>query len=507
MLRLRADILIALVLASVAALASGASSADAGARNLILFIADGWGNNQIEACDKYVGTPAIYESWSRHWMATWDVTTRTDNLGIGYDPSRAWSDFAYVAAAATDSASSATAMYTGHKTDSGKISVGPGDGERLMTIGEIGARIGKVYGAITTVPVSHATPAAMYAHNSSRANTYAIADEGFWGDPNTTGTPETDKRYRGGWGGTVNTPSVIIGAGHPDWDDGYVSHAMRDKLAAESGQPGAWTLVERIAGRTDAGARLLATAKTPRAPTLTAKTPRAPRTTTKLVGLFGGKDGNFEYRLADGSGANPENPTLAECALAALNVLNCDPDGFVLMIEGGAIDWANHANNMNAMIGEMIDYNNAVAAVAAWIEDPTNGAGWDNTLVIICGDHECGYLSAGPGVMPNVPLGEVSDHTLRLEKPIADKGRRASWDDTNNDNHIDEGERVYWAYNSGGHTNSLIPVFAKGAGSELLADYDLHSDPVRGKYLDNTTLFEVMWLAMMRGGRLETSDQ
>jgi alkaline phosphatase len=38
------------------------------------------------------------------------------------------------------------------------------------------------------------------------------------------------------------------------------------------------------------------------------------------------------------------------------------------MVEGGAIDWASHSNNMDQMIGEMLDFNEAVQAVVAWVE-------------------------------------------------------------------------------------------------------------------------------------------
>jgi len=128
------------------------------------------------------------------------------------------------------------------------------------------------------------------------------------------------------------------------------------------------------------------------------------------------------------------------------------------MIEGGAIDVAAHANNMYAMIGEMIDFNEAVQAVIDWVEDPSNGSDWNNTLVIVTGDHESGYLTAGPGVFPDEPIGDVNNTTLSLEKLITNGGGRyASWNDTDNDGIIDGGETVYWAWNSTGHSNTLIP--------------------------------------------------
>ena len=51
----------------------------------------------------------------------------------------------------------------------------------------------------------------------------------------------------------------------------------------------------------------------------------------------------------------------------ALNHLDDDPDGFFLHIEGGAVDWAMHANQMGRMIEEMTDFKNSVDAVDALV--------------------------------------------------------------------------------------------------------------------------------------------
>ena len=181
-------------------------------------------------------------------------------------------------------------------------------------------------------------------------------------------------------------------------------------------------------------------------------------------------------------------------ATAALTVLARDPDGFVLMVEGGAVDWGAHANNMNQMLGEVAGFNTAAQAVVDWVDanDPT----WSNTLVVVTADHETGYLTAGPDIFPNQALGTVDATTVNLEKPIKVSGvltgRRASWDDANSNDEIGTGETVYWAWNSGSHTNSLVPVYARGAGAGFLAGYATGSDTVRGAYLDNTDVFRLM---------------
>jgi alkaline phosphatase len=442
------------------------------AKYVVLMIGDGQGANHQQAANLYTHSTPEYQTWQENWVSTFPE-------GGSYDPNQAWTDFSYVLSGYTDSAAAATALFSGQKTAYGHINVSSDKLQRLFTIADKARSLGRGVGAVSTVEISNATPGAWLAHNDSRENGYAIADESLWGDPNTTGDLSDSPYYGGGHGPSLPPPDVVLGSGHPNWESGqYVNQAMRDKLAAESGQPGAFTFIERQEGSPDGGERLLDAA--------------ANSGVTRLAGLFGGSDGNLEFRLADGSGQNPENPTLAQMTLAALQVLARNPQGFVLMVEGGAIDRASHGNHMDEMLGEQIGFNEAVQTVIDWVESPNNGSSWDNTLVIVTADHETGYLTAAPGAFPNQPLGEISPQTLALEKRVADSPRRASWDDENQNGQIDAGESVYWAWNTGGHSNSLVPLFAKGVGAELFAGFATGSDPVRGAYLDNTHVFDVM---------------
>jgi len=154
---------------------------------------------------------------------------------------------------------------------------------------------------------------------------------------------------------------------------------------------------------------------------------------------------------------------------------------------------------MDQLIGEMIDFNNAVQVVIDWVASAENESNWNNTLVIVTGDHETGYLTSGPNKFPQNPLGTVSDDTLALEKPITNTaGLRASWGDQNNNSLIDENEPVHWAWNTDKHTNSLIPLFAKGSGVELFVNYISGTDSIRGDYLDNADIFKVLDAVTLR---------
>jgi alkaline phosphatase len=147
-------------------------------------------------------------------------------------------------------------------------------------------------------------------------------------------------------------------------------------------------------------------------------------------------------------------PTLAEMARGALNVVDNDPDGFFLMVEGGAIDWAGGAQ-LGRMIEETMDFVAAIEAVAAWVDAHSN---WNETLVVITADHETGYIT-GPGSDP--------DWT-----PVKNNGKG----------------KMPEVESHGGHTNSLVPLFVRGLGAEAFEKAASHEDPKRGKYLDSTDI-------------------
>jgi alkaline phosphatase len=166
-------------------------------------------------------------------------------------------------------------------------------------------------------------------------------------------------------------------------------------------------------------------------------------------------------------------PSLATVAKATVNCLDKNPKGFFLMIEGGAVDWANHANEPERMIEEQIDFVKAVEAVVQWVE--THG-GWDENLLILTADHECGLVwgvnSAKVAFNPLVDLGES--------------------------------EMPGMTYNSHGHSNSLVPLYARGPGAKRLTEMVKGKDEkaaavwqYSGEYIDNTGIFTVMKAEVM----------
>ncbi len=161
---------------------------------------------------------------------------------------------------------------------------------------------------------------------------------------------------------------------------------------------------------------------------------------------------------------NDNVPDLSQMTLAAFNVLDNDPDGFCIMIEGGAIDWAAHSNLPGRMIEEEVDFSKAVEAVVRWVNRHSN---WSETLLIVTGDHETGYLT-GPGSDPEW-------------KPLVGNG---------------QGRMPGMEWHSGNHTNSLLPLYAKGVGADGFNRMIVQRDPMRGPYIDNTSIAKLIFAAL-----------
>lgn len=125
---------------------------------------------------------------------------------------------------------------------------------------------------------------------------------------------------------------------------------------------------------------------------------------------------------------------------AALNVLGQNEDRLYFHVEGGAVDWAAHANDTARIIEEQMDFNHSVKAVVDWVKMHSN---WDETMLLVVTDHGNA-----------IPMGPNSD-TIPFE-PVESRGRGVL-------------PGVLW--HSPTHTNENTLLFAKGAGTEMLYDH------------------------------------
>ncbi|HEV3024528.1 MAG TPA: alkaline phosphatase [Pirellulales bacterium] len=334
------------------------------------------------------------------------VTNPGGKLRGGYDwklggptPWTPGSDPAYLIArsetlkqAVTDSAASATAMNSGIKTYNDAINVDP-EGRQVVPLARKLQARGFAVGVVTSVPISHATPACAYANNVSRDDFQDLTRD-LVGLPSIAHRddplPGVDVLLGAGWG---EEPAPIRVA-HPapaeqggDYVPGnrYITAADLERIDAAHG--GRYQVVERTPGTS--GADLLARAAS-----------EAADNGRRLFGFFGVPTGHLPFRTADGA-YDPapgvaavaetystadieENPTLADMTRAALNVLQTDPDGFWLMVEAGDVDWANHDDNLDNSIGAVLSGDAAFQAIVEWVEARD---GWEETAVIVTADH------------------------------------------------------------------------------------------------------------------------
>jgi alkaline phosphatase len=455
------------------------------ARNVILFVADGMKVVHEVAASRYLAGRddglVFHDAATFDWAgfaATWDVTTYDRHASaagrrrhaegaldpaLGYDVSRGGSvpyplaptpDESYFLAPigglppATDSAAAATALSTGRKTDVGNVAWRAGDPPdgALPTIAEeVRRRHGAAIGVVSTVPFTHATPAAFVSHSTTRAAYAAIGREIIH----------------------VAKPEVVVGGGWPGSAGAGAAWLSRSDHAALASGSAGYTFVQRAPGR-DGGAALLVAAEAVAAGG------------GKLFGLFGGAAGNFEPPIPtdDGSAvvrpATDENPTLAQATRAALLVLARDPDGFFLMVEQGDVDWANHAGDFPRMVGCVWDLDRAVREAIAFVDRPGDAIGWENTLLVVTSDHGTGYLRLGPGpplgkgVLPSVDArGVPTDPSQYTSAPVAG--------------------RVHSA-----HTNELVGVYAKGGGAARLLGSRAGTRYPAPRVVDNTQIWEAM---------------
>ncbi len=302
------------------------------------------------------------------------------------------SDFAYlcnrsriVPHAVTDSSSSATSLMAGIKTFNGAINVDENAKQVAPIAHWLQAEKSWAVGAVTSVPISHATPASAYAQNVSREDFQDLTRD-------MIGLPSVANRRS-----PLSGLDVVIGCG---WNQN----------ASEEGGQGA-NFVPGNRYLTDADFQTVTTRQTnsyvPAVRTagvaghrvLRSAADEAIATGKRLLGFFGGPGGHLPFRTANGdfmpvedvkgtekySRADVfENPELAEMAVAALDVLSQNENGMWLMIEAGDVDWANHANNIDNSIGAVLSGDLMVQTVFDWIE---SHGGWDDTAVIVTADH------------------------------------------------------------------------------------------------------------------------
>jgi len=216
---------------------------------------------------------------------------------------------------------------------------------------ELAKKAGKSVGAVTTTTVTHATPAATYAHICNRNGENAIAAQAV---PGGAG-------YNSALGAGLD---VLLGGG--------TDHFLPTSLGGR-----------RTDGR-DLTAELKAQGYT-YVNSGTALKALDTAATSRLVGLFSKSLMNYELDRAKPANAI-DQPSLADMTEKAIKLLQKNGKGFFLMVEGGRIDHALHATNARRALQDTVAFDEAIALALTKMEaiDP----GLKNTLVVVTADHD-----------------------------------------------------------------------------------------------------------------------
>jgi alkaline phosphatase len=356
------------------------------ARNVILLIGDGMGDSEITIARNYQvgagGRLAMDRLPLTGAYTTYSVQKNNPTMP-DYTP---------------DSAATATAWATGHKSYDGAISVTP-DEQPKPTILELAKAAGYRTGNVSTAEVQDATPAALGAH---------VVDRDCKGPQSMRDCP-TNAKENGGAGSIAEQhvetkPDVLLGGGKQYFDQTVQAGPFQGQTVLQQAQATGYRVV------TDAAA-------------LAAATPDAP-----LLGLFARNNMDLEWvgptptrtntpptPCAPNAARAADQPHLADMAATALNLLDAQSTrsrkGFFLQIEGASIDKQDHAANPCGQIGETVAFDAAVARALDYQRRRPN------TLVVVTADHahtsqivEAGSVT--PGVTATLRTTEGGDLTI-----------------------------------------------------------------------------------------------
>eukprot|EP00980_Cylindrotheca_fusiformis_P003941 scaffold871_cov130-Cylindrotheca_fusiformis.AAC.18 len=296
---------------------------------------------------------------------------------------------------ATDSASTAGTMATGHKGGVNMMSQTMYE-EDVSTLVEDAMFCGKAAGVVSSVPVFHATPGSFIVHTNNRRDGPALQRTFEKVNPTmASGTcasryqpsEEQKERMRSG---TMSSQWTLL--------------EQSDDVKAEASHSFQHTIIDFYDKVKDLD----------------------PNKGDHLFVCLGGQytasqEQNLPYRGVDSTYSNrwcsageaildvDDNPTgikattndtlcnhysaeeiehiphITENVKAALDFLSKDDDGFFLMYEQGDIDWAAHANHMDDLLGTMLDIDDTVKEILSWID---NNGGWSKNALYVTADHD-----------------------------------------------------------------------------------------------------------------------
>ncbi|HEV8158055.1 MAG TPA: alkaline phosphatase [Pyrinomonadaceae bacterium] len=428
------------------------------AKNVILFVGDGMGITTLTAS-------RILEGQMR------GESGEENQLSFEQFPSVALSKTYSANQQTSDSAPTMSAIITGVKTDEGVLSVNQNvvhddyrtvKGNETVSLLEMAEQRGLSTGVVTTARLTHATPAACYAHTASRD---WEADADLSQDARQNNFPDIARQL-------IEFPlgdglEVALGGGRTK----FISNQTSDPEYAD--RKG-----ERLDGR-----------DLPKEWTSKYKNSEFvwnkqqfdaidPKKTKHLLGLFETSHLQYSYdRPKDKAG----EPSLSEMTTKAIDIVSQNKKGYFLMVEAGRIDHAHHNGNAFRALTDTIELSNAVRAALSKVN-------LKDTLVIVTADHSHTFTMAGYPIRGNNILGlvrEVDNNGLLEEKSKDDKNKQpfTTLGYANGKGYIggtrpnltqetvlnpDYKQEASVPLNDETHGGEDVAIFANGAGSDLI---------------------------------------
>lgn len=312
------------------------------AHNIIFMVSDGMSIGTLNMADLYLKRTT---GKGTNWL----------NLYRENKVSRGLMDMASASSIVTDSAAASSSWGGGHRVENGKLNFG-NNGEVHTPIWQKFKKAGKKAGCVTTVPITHATPAGFLISAKNRGSMEDIAEL------------YLEQNF-----------DVLMGGGHEVFAPDKRKDAKDMYLNFENGG------YQVVKNRTD----LLKT---------TAGKP--------VLGVF--HEDGLPYTIDRNSSPELQKriPTLAEMTYKAIEHMQSHPEGFVLQVEGGKVDWAAHANDIGGLIYDQVAFDEALAVALDFAEKD------GNTLVIITTDHG----NSNPGVVYGKEANENFDRIQKFKQ-------------------------------------------------------------------------------------------
>jgi len=311
------------------------------AKNIIFLVSDGMSTGTLNMADLLLQRKMGHGS---QWLQLY----RDNKI------KRALMDTASADSMVTDSAAGSSSWGGGVRVKNGSLNVNA-DGTSNKPILQKFKDAGKSVGCVTTVPITHATPAGFSISTKNRGSQEAIADL------------YLTHRFDVMMGGGTEFFSKEKRKDGTDLFAGFASQGfsvVRNKTEMENA-----------------------------------------KTDKPLLGVFC-EDG-LPYTLDQKSDATlmATIPTLADMTKKAIEHLSKNPNGFVMQIEGGKVDWGAHANDVGALLYDQIAFDEAIAVAIAFAEKR------NDTLVVITTDHG----NANPGLIKSKDVDKNFDRIQQFK--------------------------------------------------------------------------------------------